>query len=169
MVTPFDPKEIRSDAWVHNFEWAIRSYFKGAHVSDHLKRELFFDSLSSQQRNAISCSKIGGTYEEMNEAFSRVFEVSMYDMFEELFSLWMHEGETVASFANRFKGLLPQDSNVNWNFVQYVFFKKLPSRSGRGQSKICSKRKRVSQTCLGNEIKHTSMPSPTGATSAPEP
>ena len=53
-VTPFDPKEMRSDAWVHNFEWAIRSYFKGAHVSEHLKQELFFDSLSNQQRNAIS-------------------------------------------------------------------------------------------------------------------
>ena len=77
MVTPFDPKEIRSDAWVHNFEWAIRSYFKGAHISGHLKRELFFHSLSNQQRNAIGCSKIGGTREEMKEAFISVFEVSM--------------------------------------------------------------------------------------------
>ena len=68
---------MRSDAYVHNFEWAIRSYFKGAHVSDHLKMELFFDSLSNQQRNAIGCSKIGGTREEMKEAFISVFEVSM--------------------------------------------------------------------------------------------
>ena len=80
---------MRSDAWVHNFEWAIRSYFKGAHVSDHLKWELFFNSLSNQQRNAIGCSKIGGTYEEMKEAFISVFEVGLDDTFEELFSLWM--------------------------------------------------------------------------------
>ena len=38
----------------------------------------------------------------------------------------MREGETVASFANRFKGLVPQVSDVNWNIVQYVFLKKLP-------------------------------------------
>ena len=38
----------------------------------------------------------------------------------------MREGETVISFSNRFKGLLPQDSNINWNIVQYVFLKKLP-------------------------------------------
>ena len=55
-----------------------------------------------------------------------MFEVSKYDVFEELFSLWMREGETVASFANRFKGLVPQVSDVNWNIVQYVFLKKLP-------------------------------------------
>ena len=46
-VMPFDPKEMRSDVWVHNFECAIIAYFKGAHVSNHLKRELFFDSLSN--------------------------------------------------------------------------------------------------------------------------
>ena len=46
-VMPSDPKEMRSDAWVHNFECAIISYFKGAHVSNHLKWELFFDSLSN--------------------------------------------------------------------------------------------------------------------------
>ena len=49
---------MRSDTYMHNFEWAVRYYFKGAHVSDHTKRELFFESLSSQQRNAIGCSKI---------------------------------------------------------------------------------------------------------------
>ena len=170
MVTPFDPKEIRSDAWVHNFEWAIRSYFKGAHISGHLKRELFFHSLSNQQRNAIGCSKIGGTYEEMKEAFISVFEVSMYETFEELFSLWMREGKTVASFASfRFKGLLPQDSDVSWNIVQYVFLKKLPIEAWTLLVKEFSKRKRVSQTCLRSEIKHTSMPSSTRATSAPGP
>ena len=47
--------------------------------------------------------------------------------FEELFSLRMREGETVASFANRFKGLLQhQNPDVNWNIVQYIFLKKLP-------------------------------------------
>ena len=40
-------------------------------------------------------TKIGGTYEEMKEAFASVFEVSTYDTFEELFSLRMCEGETV--------------------------------------------------------------------------
>ena len=37
---------------------------------------------------------------------------------------WM--GETVASFANHFKGLLLQDSDLNCNIVQYIFLKKLP-------------------------------------------
>ena len=55
-----------------------------------------------------------------------MFEVSNYDAFEELFSLRMREGETVASFANRFKGLLQQNPDVNWNIVQYIFLKKLP-------------------------------------------
>ena len=64
---------------MHNFELAVRSYFKGAHVSDHTKRELFFESLSSQQRNAIGCSKIGGTYEAMKKAFRRVYDMSLYD------------------------------------------------------------------------------------------
>ena len=91
---------------------------KGAHVSDHLKQELFFDSLSNQQRNAISCSKIGGTYEDMKEAFISLYEVGLYDTFEELFILRMRMGETVASFANRIRGLLLQDNDVNWSIFE---------------------------------------------------
>ena len=53
---------------MHNFEHAIRPYFKGAHASDHMKKDLFFEALSVQQRNAIGCQKIGGTYEAMKKA-----------------------------------------------------------------------------------------------------
>ena len=37
---------MRSDMFVHNFEHAIDAYFKGAHVSDYTKRNLFFEVLS---------------------------------------------------------------------------------------------------------------------------
>ena len=124
-------KEMRSDAYVHNFEWVIRSYFKGAQVSDNLKPELFFHSLFNQQRNTIGCSKIGGTYEEMKEAFISVFEVGLYNTFEELFSLQMHEG----LLRQPFQGPAPaaQDSDVYWNIVQYIFLKKSQSRRRRSQ------------------------------------
>ena len=48
-------------------------------MSDHTKRNLFFEALSGQQRNAIGCQKIGGTYSSMIKAFRRVYDVSMYD------------------------------------------------------------------------------------------
>ena len=43
----------------------------------------------AEERHQLT--KIGGTYEEMKEAFASVFEVSTYDTFEELFSLRMCE------------------------------------------------------------------------------
>ena len=62
-VIPFDPKEMRADAYVYNLEQAIRSYYKRDLVTDYIKRQLFFEALSSQQRLAI------GTYEEMKQSF----------------------------------------------------------------------------------------------------
>ena len=41
----------------------------------------------------------------------------------------MREGETVAAFANRFKGLLPQDNDVNWSIFKYIFLMKLPTEA----------------------------------------
>ena len=43
---------MRSDMYVHNFKHAVNAYFKGAHVLDYTKRNLFFEALSAQQRNA---------------------------------------------------------------------------------------------------------------------
>ena len=60
----------------HNFEHAVDSYFKGAHVSDYTKRNLFFEALSGQQRTAIGCQKIGGTCASMIKAFQQAYNVS---------------------------------------------------------------------------------------------
>ena len=126
-VIPFDPKEIRADAYVKNFEQAIRSYYKSDHVTNYLQRQHFFEALSGQQRLAIGCSQVGGTYEEMKEAFISVYEVGLFDTFRELFSLRMREGETTAAFANGFKGLLPPDHDVNLAVLKYIFIMKLPT------------------------------------------
>ena len=69
----------------------------------------------------------------MKEAFISVYEVGLFDTFGELFGLRMREGETVAAFANHFKGLLLQDSDLNCNIVQYIFLKKSQSRRRRSQ------------------------------------
>ena len=37
-VIPFDIKEVRADAYVYNFEQAIRSYYKRDLVTDYIKR-----------------------------------------------------------------------------------------------------------------------------------
>ena len=72
-VIPFDPKEIRADAYVDNFEQAIRSYYKSDCVTDYIQRQHFFEALSSQQRLAIGCMRIGGTYELLAEFVVRSF------------------------------------------------------------------------------------------------
>ena len=45
-VIPSDPKEIRADAYVNNFEQAIRSYYKSDRVTDYIHRQHFFEALS---------------------------------------------------------------------------------------------------------------------------
>ena len=55
--------------YVHNFDHAIEAYYKGAQVSDNQKRKHFFEALSAQQRNAMGCQKIAGTYSSMVKAF----------------------------------------------------------------------------------------------------
>ena len=37
-VIPFDIKEVRADAYLYNFEQAIRSYYKRDLVTDYIKR-----------------------------------------------------------------------------------------------------------------------------------
>ena len=64
---------------MHNFEHAIEAYYKGVQVSDYTKRNHFFEALSGQQRNAIGCQKIGGTYESMVKAFRRAYKVSRFN------------------------------------------------------------------------------------------
>ena len=110
---------------MHNFEHAIRSYFKGAHASDHMKKDLFFEALSAQQRNAISCQKIGRTYETMKKAFRRVYDMSKYDTFVEVMNIRMHEGET--AFANCFQGLLPMTTKADHELAEFLFLSKLPN------------------------------------------
>ena len=45
-ILPFEPKEMRSDMFVFDFEHTVNTYFKGAQVSDYTKRNLFFEALS---------------------------------------------------------------------------------------------------------------------------
>ena len=78
-IIPFEPREMRSDTYVHNFKHAIEAYYKGVQVSDYTKRNHFFEALSGQQRNAIGCQKIGGTYESMVKAFRRAYKVSRFN------------------------------------------------------------------------------------------
>ena len=61
-ILPFELKEMKSDTYVFKLEHAVNAYFKGAHVPDHTERNLFFEALSGQQRNAIGCQKIARTY-----------------------------------------------------------------------------------------------------------
>ena len=68
-IIPFEPREMGSDTYVHNFKHAIEAYYKGVQVSDYIKRNHFFEALSGQQRNAVGCQKIGRTYELMVKAF----------------------------------------------------------------------------------------------------
>ena len=70
---------MRSDTYVHNFKHAIEAYYKGVQVSDYTKRNHFLEALSGQQRNAIGCQKIGGTYESMVKAFRRAYKVSRFN------------------------------------------------------------------------------------------
>ena len=81
---------------MQNFEHTIDAYFKGAHVSDYTKRNLFFKALSGQQRNAIGCQKIGRTYTSMIKTFRRVCDMSKYNTFTVLMNIRMREGETIA-------------------------------------------------------------------------
>ena len=87
---------MRSDTYVHNLEHAIDAYYKGAQVSDYTKRNHSFEALSGQQRNAIDCQKIGGTYASMIKAFRRQ-RVSRYDTVTELMNIRMREGETISA------------------------------------------------------------------------
>ena len=82
---------MRSNTYVHNFEHAVDSYFKGAPRSDYTKRNLFSEVLSGQQGNAIGCQKIGRTYTSMIKAFRRVYDMSKYDAFTELMNIRMRE------------------------------------------------------------------------------
>ena len=112
MIILFEPKEMRSDTYVHNFEHAIEAYYKGAQVSDYQKRNLFFEALSAQQRNAMGCQKITGTYLSMVKAF-RHYNTSKIDAYTELLNIRMCEGEAVAAFANRFQGLISQVAQMS--------------------------------------------------------
>ena len=98
---------MRSDTYVHNFKHAIEAYYKGVQVSDYTKRNHFFEALSVQQRNAIGCQKIGGTYASMVKTFRRAYKLSRFDTVNEWTNIRMREGETVSAFANRFQGRDP--------------------------------------------------------------
>ena len=65
----FDPREIRTEAYIPDFELTINTYFRGGIMPDHYKRQLFFEALSSQQKNAMGCQKLEGTSEWLIKAF----------------------------------------------------------------------------------------------------
>ena len=125
-IPPFDPKEMRSDAYIANFEATISTYFREGDVSDYYKKQLFFDALSSQQRNAIGCQMFFETFESLIEAFRSVYDVSIYDAFTELTNIRMREGESIVVFANRYKRLLPAENDPDHNFIKHHFISKLP-------------------------------------------
>ena len=79
-VIPFDPKEMRADAYVNNFEQAIRSYYKSDRITDYLQRQHFFEALSCQQRLAIGCVQMGETYEEMKKSFLAAYGKRQYSI-----------------------------------------------------------------------------------------
>ena len=79
-IFPFDPKDIRADAYVENFEQAIRSYYKSDRITDYLQRQHFFEALSCQQRLAIGCVQIGETYEEMKKSFLAAYGKRQYSI-----------------------------------------------------------------------------------------
>ena len=122
----FHPKEVRAEAYVNNFEQAIQSYYKGS-ATDYTKRQHFYEILSNQQRLAVGCMQIGGTYEEMKQSFLQAYGVRKYDILVEMFSVRMREDETVAAFANRFRGLLPAAVEADNELAKFWFLNKLPS------------------------------------------
>ena len=65
---------------------------KTAGSQDHTKRNLFFEVFSRQQRNAIGCQKIGGTYEALKSTY-KVYEVTKHAASNELKGIQIHEGE----------------------------------------------------------------------------
>ena len=79
-----------------------------------------------QQRNAIGCQKIGGTYASMIKAFRQAYKVSRYDTITEMMNIRMHKGKTISAFANRYQGLLLTNSDLDHDVVKHLFINKLP-------------------------------------------
>ena len=127
-MIPFDPKEMRADAYVYNFEQAIRSYYKSECVTDYIKRQHFFEALSGQQRLAIGCMRIGGTYEEKKQSFLAAYGKRQYDTLVKMIQVRMREGETAAAFANRFRGMLPTSIKADNQLAKFLFLNRLPSK-----------------------------------------
>ena len=69
-------------------------------------------------------SKIAGTYSSMVKAFRRVYDTSKIDVYNELLNIRMREGEAVAAFANRFKGLIPASIDPDNELIKYHFIHK---------------------------------------------
>ena len=86
-----------------------------------------FEALSSQQKNAIDCQKMGGTYKSLIIVFREVYGVSLFDSFTELTNIRMREGESIAAFSNWYQGWLPSDYDPNNNFLKHHFICKLPT------------------------------------------
>ena len=84
---------MRADAYVNNFEQAIRSYYKRDLVTDYIKRQHFFKALSGQQRLAIGCMRIDGTYEEMKQSFLAAYGKRQYDTLVEMIHVRMRESD----------------------------------------------------------------------------
>ena len=144
-VIPFDPKEIRADAYVDNFEQAIRSYYKSNRFTDYIQRQHFFEALSGQQRLTIGCMRIGGTYEEMKKSFLEAYGKRQYDTLVEMLHVRMREGETATTFANQFRGMLPTSIKADQQLAKFWFLNKLPSELWTRKAIQISRRRALSK------------------------
>ena len=70
--------------------------------------------------------QIGGTYEEMKHAFLAAYGKREYDTLVEMFHVRMREGETLAAFTNRFRGMLPTSIEADNKLAKFWFLNKLP-------------------------------------------
>ena len=86
---------MRTDSYIANFELAVSKYFKGGVAPSHVKRQLFWDALTSQQKSAMGCQKLEGTFEMLIKFFKRVFYMSHCDALGELHNIRMKEGESI--------------------------------------------------------------------------
>ena len=110
-ISPFDLKEMRTDAYIANFELMISTYFRGGDAPDHGKRQMFSDALSNQRKSAMGCQKLEGTFETLIKSFKRFFDLSLWEALS--CNIMMKEGQSIAAFSNHLLDLLRAECDSN--------------------------------------------------------
>ena len=62
-IHPYDPKEMKTDAYMANFEEAISTYFKGGNTTSHVMKHLSLCPVSTQEKSAMGCQRLVGSLE----------------------------------------------------------------------------------------------------------